>query len=331
MVLEVYDIETLSNLFTYTGYSIYEKEYYQFIIHNSRNDYIKLIKHLKRNKLLMIGFNNENFDYPIIHHLINHFHEYKNLSGDELSKKIYKKAQDVISQEFTAIADYNKFIPQLDLFKIWHFDNKAKYTRLKDLEVALKLELVEDMPIEHNQYVFEKDISLVLNYNKNDVYATTKFFLTTLGKTDLSLYQNKNKIELRQKVEKKYGLKCLNYNDIKLGTELILKLYCNKTKKNPKEVNKLRTYRPIINLGDCLPKWTNFESNEFLSLVDSFKQTNIYNGITKDVFSYSLIYNGIRIDYGTGGAHASIKSGIYNSDDDYIILDLDIDLTHWVN
>ena len=130
MILEVYDLECLSNLFTYTGYSINDKRYYQFVIHYSRNNYKELINHLRRDpSLLMIGYNNEGYDYPMIHHLINHYDEYINLSGAELTRRLYQKSQDVINQEFSAIADYNKFIKQLDLFKIWHFDNKAKYTR----------------------------------------------------------------------------------------------------------------------------------------------------------------------------------------------------------
>jgi hypothetical protein len=32
--------------------------------------------------------------------------------------KLYKKSQEVIGMEFSAIADKNKFIPQLDLYKI---------------------------------------------------------------------------------------------------------------------------------------------------------------------------------------------------------------------
>ena len=129
MLLEVYDIETLSNLFTYTGYCIQEKKYYQFVIHQSRNDLEELLNHLMTRNILMIGYNNDGFDYPVLHHIINHKEEYKQLSGDSLARNIYRKSQDVINMEFSAIADYNKFIPQLDLFKIWHFDNKAKYTR----------------------------------------------------------------------------------------------------------------------------------------------------------------------------------------------------------
>lgn len=128
MLSEVMDIETLVNLFTYTGYCRQTKTYHQFVIHKLRNDYELLIQHLKRNKLIMIGYNNESFDYPVIHHLINHYEEYRWLNGYELSQKIYEKAQELINSQFNTVADYNKHIPQIDLFKIWHYDNTAKMT-----------------------------------------------------------------------------------------------------------------------------------------------------------------------------------------------------------
>ena len=76
----------------------------------------------------MIGYNNDNYDYPLIHHLINHKDEYLLLTGFELSQKIYEKSQSIIEQEFSSVADWNKHIKQIDLFRIWHFNNKAKLT-----------------------------------------------------------------------------------------------------------------------------------------------------------------------------------------------------------
>ena len=51
---EVYDIECLCNLFTYTGYDYKEDKWYQFVISNWRNDYKELYKHLTENKILQI-------------------------------------------------------------------------------------------------------------------------------------------------------------------------------------------------------------------------------------------------------------------------------------
>lgn len=325
MLSEVMDIECLQNLFTYTGYCRQTKEYHQFVIHQSRNDLEAFIKHLFRDKLIMIGYNNEGYDYPVIHHIINHYEEYKYLSGLELAIRIYEKSQEVIGMEFSAIADWNKKISQIDLYKIWHYDNKAKATSLKSLEISMNLPNVEDMPFNHNHWVLEEEIPQVLSYNKNDVFATNAFLDVTLGNTDYPLYKGKNKIELRQRVSQKYGLPCLNWNDIKLGTELILKLYCQKFDKDIKKVRKLRTPRNIINLSDCIPCWTNFSCKDFNNLVSFFSKSKIQSGNTKDSLKYSVIYHGFKFDYGTGGCHGCIKPGVYKSDDKWMILDLDID------
>jgi len=326
MLSEVYDIECLSNLFTYTGYCRQTKKYHQFVIHKTRNDYEALIEHLFRDKLIMIGYNNENYDYPIIHHLINHQDQYKNLQGKELAERIYKKSQDIIFSEFSSVGDWNKHIVQVDLFKIWHYDNLAKSTSLKALEIALNLPLVEDMPYDHTYWITsEKEIEEVLSYNKNDVDATNEFLNVTLGNTNLPLYSGKNKLELREAVRNKFKVNGMNYNDIKLGTELILKLYCKKFKLNPKDVQKLKTPRDVIDLKDCLPKWMEFKTSKFQPLIEKFSNTKIYNGETKGKVNFSVIYHGIKIDYGTGGAHACIKPGVYDADEEFGIYDLDID------
>lgn len=65
-----------------------------------------------------MGFNNEGYDYPVIHHILNHYYEYVNSFPGEIMPKLYKKSQEVIGMEFSTIADKNKFIPQLDLYKI---------------------------------------------------------------------------------------------------------------------------------------------------------------------------------------------------------------------
>ena len=326
MISECYDIECLSNLFTYTGYCRQTKDYHQFVIHSSRNDYIAFIAHLRREKdMVMIGFNNDSYDYPILHHLINHYDEYQFLSGYELSQKIYTKSQEIIATQFSAVAEWNKHIKQIDLFKIWHFDNVAKATSLKNLEVAMNLPLVADMPFDHTEWIDASQIAAVLEYNKNDVYATNVFLDITQGDTELSNYKGKNKLYLRYLIKHKYKIDCINYNDIKLGTELILKLYCDKFGFNMKEVRKARSYRPLIKLDDCIPAWCDLRTKPFLGLVEKFRSTHIHDAILKGVFAHSVIYNQTKIDFGAGGAHASIKAGVYDTDDYYMILDVDVD------
>ena len=322
MIIEVYDIETLSNLFTYTGFDAKQKEWYQFVICEWRNDTNLLYNHLFRDKICQVGFNNEGFDYPVLHHFINHYDEYKTMSGQEIAQDLYNKSQDIINQEFSVIADKNKYIRQIDLFKIWHYNNKARATSLKDLEVAMNMKNVEEMPIHHTHWCREGDEELILKYNLNDVEATYNFLLTTLGKTEYSLYKEKNKIELRQKLNKKFNINCINMPDVRIGEYLMLQLYSRAIGANPYDIKQLRTPRSSIKLGDCIPKWCNIQSKEFNKFLNSIKNTTIKG--EKGEFSISILFHGISFDFGTGGAHGCIKSGVYKSNEDLIIYDLDV-------
>lgn len=322
MDYEVYDIECLSNLFTYTGYDLNSKEYFQFVIHDSRNDYELLYNHLRGRKLIQIGFNNEGYDYPIIHHLLNHYDEYITKSGHLLSQYIYQKSQDIIMMEFSEIADKNKFIQQIDLYKIHHLNNKARICSLKQLEVYMRMENVEEMPFNHTHWCSEEDIKSILLYNLNDVKATTLFFFITIGKTDNPVYKGKDKISLRLNLNKKYKLGCLNFPDVKIGEQLILKLYCDKTGSRKWDIKQLKSPRSNINLKDCVPKWASFKTREFNQLLNKINSTIISN--TKGEFNESVIFHNIKMEYGTGGLHSNADPGIYKSDNEWCIYDQDV-------
>lgn len=324
MRAEVYDLECLSNLFTYTGFDVQEQKYYQFVIHDDRNDAKALWEHLHRDKLLQIGFNNESYDYPLLHNFLNNYqYMYSRIGGVNIAISLYQKSQEIIDMEFSAIADKNKFIPQLDLFKIFHYDNKARMTSLKDIEFQLRMDDIEEMPIHHATWCTKDDIDTILSYNKNDVEATYKFFLVALGKTDDPIYKGKNKIALRCEIQRQFGINCLNYPDVKIGERLILKLYSEKTHKSLYDLKQSGgTIRETIQLKDCIPYWANFETKEFNELKQKLIDATISS--IKGEFEASVVFHNTKMDYGTGGCHSCIKPGIYNADDKWMIVDEDI-------
>ena len=119
MITEVYDLETLSNLFTYTGYCLQDKKWYQFAIHNNRNQSEELYNHLRRDKqMYQVGYNNENFDYPLIHYFLKNYNsKFKYASGKDIAVALYDVAQHIItSNEYSVIKDREKYINQYDLF-----------------------------------------------------------------------------------------------------------------------------------------------------------------------------------------------------------------------
>lgn len=189
----------------------------------------------------------------------------------------------------------------------------------------MKMLNVEEMPIHHTTWCKKGDEEIILEYNKNDVEATYKFLLVTLGKTEFPLYNGKNKIELRQKLQSKFKIPCLNYPDVKIGEQLILNLYCNKTNTNLFELkNKGGTIRKEIKLKNCIPPWANFKSKEFNDIKRKFENTIISD--IKGEFNESIIFHNTKLDYGTGGLHSCIKSGIYSADDYWTIIDEDVGL-----
>lgn len=323
MNVEVYDIETLYNCFTYTGYNTKEDKWYQFVIHDSVNNLADLVNHIKNDLIMMVGYNNEGFDYPVIHWIINNYVKLIRLSSDEIAKQIYKEAQRIInSTQYEVIPDKKKIVPQTDLFLIWHYNNKARHTSLKDLEFAMNMPNIEEMPLDHKSFVHDNQIQMILDYNKNDVEATYLFLLATLGQTDYSIYKGKNKIELREKLKKKFKIPCSNYPDVKIGEQLMLNLYARATNQDIWELKEKRTNRDSIALKDCIPNWCKIESPEFKEFYDTVCNT-IVTG-QKGEFQKSIIFHGIKFDFGLGGSHGCIKSGIYKSDENNIILDLDV-------
>lgn len=323
MNVEVYDIETLYNCFTYTGFNTKENKWYQFVIHDSINNLPELYNHIKNDLIMMVGYNNENFDYPVIHWILTNYHNLIKLSNDNIAKQIYKEAQRIInSTQYEVIPDKKKIIPQTDLFLIWHYNNNARRTSLKDLEFAMNMPNIEEMPIDHREFVHKNQIPLILDYNKNDVEATYLFLLNTLGKTDYSIYKNKNKIELREKLKKKFKIPCSNYPDVKIGEQLMLNLYARATNQDVWELKEKRTNRSSIKLKDCIPHWCKIESPEFKEFYNTILNTTITG--QKGEFQKSILFHGIKFDFGLGGSHGCIKSGIYESDENTIILDLDV-------
>jgi hypothetical protein len=141
----VYDIETLPNCFTLHMEMLNNSISSTWEISQYRNDHRELMEWFywcQQNAIPMIGFNSINFDYPVIHDM------FTKLSGLE---GIYLKSQAIIKGDDRfghIIWERDRFAPQIDLFKIHHFDNKAKTTSLKALQINMRSPTVVDSPVQ---------------------------------------------------------------------------------------------------------------------------------------------------------------------------------------
>jgi hypothetical protein len=314
----VYDIETLASFFSYSAINIDTYEKVSFVIHESRNDYKSLIEHLSKCQG-GVGFNNINFDYPILHYMIENYDDFRNLDAKSIIDLIYYKAQQIIDaqnkQDFNtivAIPEKEVHIKQLDLFKLWHYNNKARRTSLKALEISMNFPNVMEMPIDHTRLDISKDeIESILDYNMNDVLATLEFYKRSL-----------DKITLRNNLKAIYNLPMTNWNDVKIGENIFLKLLSEDMNIPTWDLRKMRTYRSEIRFKDIILNYIEFENEKLKQLLNQFKQTVITQ--TKNGFKNTLILQNQIFEYGQGGIHQSAKSGIYESDDLDMILDIDV-------
>ena len=316
----VMDYETMVNLFVAVFQDYVSKETHIFKIHSSLDNDIKpLINFLKRNKSLKekhISFNGLSFDSQITQFILEQADRLKAMEQDEIVEAIYDVAQDAISRgnarEFSRYPEWNLSIDQIDVFKINHWDNKAKRTSLKWAQFAMDWPNLQDMPIHHTTKVSSsEEIDMITNYCINDVESTKEI-----------LHLSKNLINVRKTIKEKYGLKCTNFSNTRLGSQLLLGLYCEATGRDKKEVKDLRTYRSGIHIKDILFDYIEFKSAPFQAFLEKLKTKVIYN--TKSDFKYKLRFKGYEFHYGAGGIHQCIKPGKYLADDNLIVKDLDV-------
>ncbi len=326
--IEVYDVETISNFFSFVGFNIDNKIISSFVIHNSRNDLLLLIEHLETIKRL-VGFNNLNFDSQIIQFIQENYTDWLDLTGEEISKIIYEYSQYIINKiNNGGWSDYPEWklnIKNIDLFKIWHFDNKAKMTSLKWIEYSIDMNSIEEMPVKHYDNVQELQINDILAYNEYDVKATYELYLITKGETEHPLYKGVDKFQLRKDINKEFGIKCTNFNDVRIG-DAINKLSYIKNTDYKKDIPKPIKDDKIYKFKDCFPSYIKFETIEFNNFINSLKNIEIkpQNKKEKKEQDFEFTFNSTIYCIAKGGIHSKDKPRIIKPNENECLRDADI-------
>lgn len=279
----VWDIETFKHTFTFSIVRADGKFARKFQVNKYKNDWPSIkacMLHLQTIDAKMVGFNSLAFDYPIIHDLILDA-KIDTMSGAVIAKLVHKLAQKQIDSFRgdgfgRTISLEDRLVKQVDLYKIWHFDNKAKATGLKTLEFNMRLEDLQDLPFGIEEELDEKKIEKILKYNFHDVDATLKFFL-------LSFTQ----VQFRESLTAKYGRDFTNANDGKIGKDYFqMKLEQENVKLKKYVDGKLKmiqSKRSSIEIGECLFGYYQFNQPAFRAVLDWFAKQSISE--TKGVFT----------------------------------------------
>lgn len=315
------DYETMKNCFVAVFEHYKEDTAKVFIVHQLQNDFVKFIEFLEENKQLRewhISFNGLAFDAQITMFLLKEKDELLNLSPEELTERIYEKAQEIINKqdegEFQEYSERDMLINQVDVFKLNHWDNPAKRSSLKWIQYSMDWDNIQEMPIHHSTKVHTwAQLNMIISYCKNDVKSTKRIM-------ELS----KDQINLRANLTAEYRITLYSASEPRISKELFLMFLSQKTGIKKYDLRQLRTNRTLINVRDLILPYTRFKTEVFQDLLDNFKLVTVNPNNTKGGFKYSINYKGVKTDFGLGGVHGAITSGIYASGDGMVIMTSDV-------
>ncbi len=287
--------------------NIKTSKFHIFEISDRKNDVKGLKNFLINNVKGLIGFNNINFDYPILHHTI--------LKNNYLynSYEIYKEVEKIIKSKYSSIWDNQTKIPQLDLFKIWHYDNKNKSTSLKWLEFAMRWSNLEELPYAPGTILTYEEMDYIIKYCHNDINATEEFYKKSL-----------KHISIREFYSKQEGMNLINASEIKMSKSIFGKYLAKEMGIDISELNSLRTHRNSVDISTVIFDYIKFNDPINQSTLETFNNSIwLKEQDEKEGVKFKVKYKNVIRDYAEGGLHSFGEAGIYESNDEWVLYDVD--------
>lgn len=321
------DIETLRGCVDLGFYNPDTEEWYEFEISQYRNDLNKFAKFYNEQDWdYCVYYNGIAFDGQVIQYILNNYSEWYDLNGLEICSLVYRYAQKVIDDKnyglFAQFREEEFTIRVIDVYTILGLDNEARRSSLKKCEFQLDYPCVEEMPIFHGKADFtQEEISEVKSYRRNDVLATYEVFKLVLGQTTHPLYKDNNQLQLRMDIQQEFGIRCLNYADIKIGDEILKHSYANAIGKQVSELPKKGFFRKEIKLKNCIPSYVSFKTTEFKKLLTEAKKESVKQN---DSFEREFVFRNTKYKLAKGGLHAENKNEVWEAKNGMIIEDDDV-------
>jgi len=319
----VYDEETFPNVYTIAVESLYSDVKAVWQISDYRDDTRELfewIDYMASSQTPMIGFNNVGFDYPVLHYI-------RTTPGRVTAQMIYEKAMSIIGNGDRfghMIWDRDRLVPQIDLMKIHHYDNMAKSTSLKALQINMRSPNVVESTVPFGTVLTEQQVySDVIPYNQHDTQETKRF-----------AHHSMNMIKFRIGLIPQFGIQVMNWNDTKLGEEMLIQrlgddiCYDRSSGKRQKR-QTVRSYLPV---KDMIFPYVQFDHPEFQRVLTfmqgvTLSPADMKKDDTKEhvsPLSVKAEIGGITFKFGSGGVHASVERQRFYADEDWCIRDVDV-------
>lgn len=305
-IFYTYDIECLPNVFTCVIIHVESGTEWLFEVSERKNQSVQFLSFIRTlmqfPQVRMVGYNNMGYDWPVINFLLG----YQSFTAADA----FAKSKQIISAPFSdrfkhVIWEDRQLVRQCDLMKIHGFDNHARRTSLKQLEIALKMPCVVEFELDFDAPLPVKKTPDLIAYNRHDVAATTEFH-----KRSKELY------DMRWDIGQELGVDLENKSDIDMGERLFIEALEKHTpgitgtkSRGPKRT----TPRAQIDLSQILLPYIQFDTPEFQEIHRHFQTTPPITE-TKGVFEgLTATCHGLEFVFGTGGIHAATHNRTYRA------------------
>lgn len=339
----IYDVETYPNFFSAVFIDYDTDDVYTFYVYGSHNDIPDLIDFLNEDAgCRLVGHNSLEFDDPILRAIL--------MYPQITTAQLYRLADMLIRVHKSERKDkiphyYDLRYPNESL---WEPIDTMEITRVNQIRAGLKHSGIvlhqprlQDLPIPPGTKIKKADVSRLLKYNVNDVKQTKALY-----KQILPL------IELREGIGELFGVDVTTANDTAIAKTVLDVLYPNRSNTTLAELKEFARNAPStrkkIRIADVISPTIRFDTpifNEFMghlkritlheynnfrlpktvpagmSLADTLRKFLIQDrtGIRTAGFEF----DGIKYNFGIGGLHSDDPPAIYESDDDWLILEID--------
>jgi len=184
---------------------------------------------------------------------------------------------------------------------------------------------IKDLPYHFNDLIdTNKKVEEVIKYCQFDVEQTMEVFKIS-----------KDLIKLRIEFGELNNLNLLNSAEPDLGKKYFYKILSHEMDITPKEFKYLRTYHDEIKIKDIIFPYISFKLPIYNEVLDFYNNTVLTASVKsvinenrkvinlKKAIEKTIEYKGLTTVYAAGGIHGAPKPGIYESNDEYVIITMD--------
>ena len=306
-----FDVEVFPNFFCCTFITVDKSEIKTFIIFKNRDDRVGLFNFLKTNPFL-ISFNGISYDMPIIRYI----EQYK---GNSITEDIYRISSKLVSDIYKDDPEIRKL--RYPFEKKWEHQDLMSMmgflrtgVGLKQCSINLKWKLVQDLPFEYSYSVVPEDVSVIVEYNKNDVFIT------------IELYNDKEVSkarELRESLVEEFGIGILSAADSQMANTILESLYEKEIGISKKIFKEQRTPRYKIKLSDVIFDSIKFNTLELSDFLERLKSTIVHD-YNSYKFDESIYFHNNKYNFGVGGLHTDEYPNYFRASSEIKIMSADV-------